>query len=105
MTTLPSMVAAAGIVMALWGPGAVAANPAVSTHQGADDLMEVYIYACQPVEYDFGGVRIDLDEAATLVHQESFLTDHGGSCREFYFGEIVPLLDPERWPFFLPVYR
>lgn len=68
-------------------------------------FVEAYVYGCQPVEYDAAGVREPLDDASRQVHDGLFLVDYRGSCRDFYYGEVVPRLAPEMQPFFLPVDR
>ena len=65
-------------------------------------FVDVYIYACQPVEYDFAGVRQDLNDSATWVHDNLFLRTYDGSCRDFYFAEVVPRLEPGLRPRLMP---
>jgi hypothetical protein len=72
------------------------------TLQPTSAFVEAYVYACQPVEYDNAGVREPLSQVADWVHGRLFLDQYNGSCRDFYFGEVVPRLDGELQPFFIP---
>jgi hypothetical protein len=85
--------------------GAFAESTASETTKAHAAFVEAYIYACQPVEYDFAGIRAHLNEAATQVYDWLFLVEYGGSCRDFYFEVVVPRLEVERQPYFLPVGR
>lgn len=58
-------------------------------------FVEAYVYACQPVEYDFAGARDALGEISKRVHDELFLAQYQSDCRAFYYGEVVPRLAPE----------
>lgn len=69
------------------------------------EIVEAYVFACQPVESDIAGVRQPLDEAAAKVYAELFVTKYDGSCRDFYYLEVVPQLDGEFQPFIIPVIR
>jgi hypothetical protein len=68
-------------------------------------FVETYIYACQPVEYDFAGMKQDLGLAAQSVHDSLFVGDYKSSCRDFYFEQVVPRLKPENRPYFIPIGR
>lgn len=88
---------ATAIVATLSGAGGLAGEPPPATA-----FVDTYVYACQPVEYDFAGARVDLGSAAQQVHDNVFLGEYKGSCREFYFEEVVPRLPTDRRPLFLP---
>jgi hypothetical protein len=92
-----------GALPAVIGAGAPAESAEYWALQPAAAFVEAYVYACQPVEYDFAGVREPLNEVPGRVHDELFLGRYNGSCRAFYFQEVVPRLDGERQPFFVPV--
>ena len=68
-------------------------------------FVDAYVFACQPVEYDFAGNREPLVGIARKVYEQLFLGAHGGSCRGFYFEEVVPRLDVDMRPYFMPVGR
>lgn len=93
-----SRMAIAGAVLALSGTAILAESSKVSMPRPAGAFLDAYVHACQPVEYDFAGVMHNLDEEAKRIHDDLFLGEYGGSCRDFYFGEVVPRLDPERRP-------
>jgi hypothetical protein len=97
--------AAIGLLTAMVSTGTPAETRADWSLQPPAAFVEAYVYACQPVEYDFAGVREPLEDASRQVHDKLFLVDYDGSCRGFYYGEVVPRLAPERQPFFLPVGR
>ena len=94
--------AAAGALLAAIGIS-VFAEKAYGTLQPPAAFVDAYVYACEPVEYDFAGVGHDLSDAGRQVYDDLFLKEHGGSCREFYYGELVPRLDVADRPYFLPV--
>ena len=57
--------------------------------QPREVFLEVYIYACEPVEYDFGGgAKPELTEAGVTMYNELFVKKYASSCRDFYFEEI-----------------
>jgi hypothetical protein len=73
------------------------ASAAMAGHwslQPRTDFFEVYIHACEPVEYDFGGVKLVLSPAAAVMHKDLFIKEYTSSCRDFYFEEIVPRTFP-----------
>jgi hypothetical protein len=51
-------------------------------------FLEVYIYACEPVEYSFAGAKPELTEAGAEMYRELFIKKYASSCRDFYFEEI-----------------
>lgn len=59
-------------------------------------FVEAYVYACQPVEYDFAGAKEALKDASQQVHDKLFLVEYRGNCRDFYYGEVVPRLASEK---------
>ena len=97
--------AAIGLLTAMVSTGTPAETGIDWSLQPPAAFVETYVYACQPVEYDFAGVRDPLKETARQVHDRLFLAEYGGSCGDFYYGEVVPRLAPERQPFFRPVDR
>ena len=97
--------AAIGLLTAMVSTGTPAETGIDWSLQPPAAFVEAYVYACQPVEYDFAGVRDPLKDTTRQVHDRLFLAEYGGSCRDFYYGEVVPRLAPERQPFFLPVGR
>jgi hypothetical protein len=57
--------------------------------QPREVFLEVYIYACEPVEYDFGGgAKPQLTEAGAKMYSDLFVKLYASSCRDFYFEEI-----------------
>jgi hypothetical protein len=57
--------------------------------QPREVFLEVYIYACEPVEYDFGGgTKPELTEAGAKMYSDLFVKVYASSCRDFYFEEI-----------------
>ena len=57
--------------------------------QPREVFLEVYIHACEPVEYDFGGgAKPELTEAGAEMYSELFVKQYASSCRDFYFEEI-----------------
>jgi hypothetical protein len=68
-------------------------------------FVDAYVFACQPVEYDFAGAREPLFGVARKVYEQLLLGAHDGSCRSFYLEEVVPRLDVEMRPYFLPAGR
>lgn len=97
--------AAIGLLTAIISTGTPAETGIDWSLQSSAAFVEAYVYACQPVEYDFAGVREPLKDASRQIHDQLFLVEYRGSCRDFYYGEVVPRLAPERRPFFLPVDR
>lgn len=98
--------AAIGVLTAMVGTGTPAETGVDGLLHPSAAFVEAYVYACQPVEYDFAGVREALKDASRQVHDELFLVEYHGICRDFYYGEVVPRLALERQPFFfLPVDR
>ena len=98
--------AAIGLLTAMVSTGTLAEAGADWSIQPPAAFVEAYVYACQPVEYDFAGVREALRDGPRQVHDKLFLAKYQGSCRDFYYGEVVPRLALERQPFFfLPVDR
>ena len=51
-------------------------------------FLEVYVYACEPVEYSFAGAKPELSEAGAKMYNELFVKQYASSCRDFYFEEI-----------------
>ena len=51
-------------------------------------FLEVYIHACEPVEYDFAGAKPELTSAGAWMYNELFVKQYASSCRDFYFEEI-----------------
>lgn len=51
--------------------------------------FEVYVHACEPVEYDFAGRKLELSEAGALVYDELFVGRHANSCGDFYWDEVA----------------
>lgn len=51
-------------------------------------FLEVYIHACEPVEYDFAGAKPELTNAGATMYNELFVKKYASSCRDFYFEEI-----------------
>jgi hypothetical protein len=68
-------------------------------------FVAAYVDACQPVEYDFGGARESLSSTAVAVRDEIFTRIYGGSCRDFYFNEVVRRLEVDQQPYFIPAAR
>ena len=60
--------------------------------QPREVFLEVYIYACEPVEYDFAGAKPALTSAGAWMYNELFGKKYASSCRDFYFEEISFLL-------------
>jgi hypothetical protein len=56
-------------------------------------FVEAYVYACQPVEYDFAGARYELSVVGRWIHDNLFLTEQRGNCRDFYLAEVAPRLE------------
>ena len=102
MTVIP---AAIGLLTAMISTGTPAETRADWSLQSSAAFVEAYVYACQPVEYDFAGVREALKDASRQVHDKLFLVEYRGVCSDFYYGEVEPRLPPERQPFFLPLDR
>jgi len=61
-------------------------------------FIDAYVFACQPVEYDFAGSRAPLSDAAHQVYEQVVLDKYGDNCRTFYFEEIVPRLPKDQQP-------
>ena len=100
---ITAMTMVAGIVGILAAPvsGARAGPQADWAALPGSAFVDAYVFACQPVEYDFAGVQAPLQGAALDVYEQLFVRTYGNSCRAFYFGEVVPRLDPDRRPFFI----
>ena len=94
--------AAVGLLTAMVSTGTPAETGADRSLQSSAAFVEAYVYACQPVEYDFAGVREALNDASRQVHDKLFLLEYHGICRDFYYGEVAPRLALERQPFFWP---
>jgi hypothetical protein len=94
--------AAIGLLTAMVSTGTPAETGADLSLQSSAAFVEAYVYACQPVEFDNAGVREPLNQVADWVHGKLFLDRYNGSCRDFYFEEVVPRLDVELQPFFIP---
>ena len=92
------MAVMAGILPMMAGTGALGAGA-----EPRAAFVDAYIYACQPVEHDFAGVQQNLSEAAERVYDEVFRAAYLGSCRDFYYAEVVPLLEVDQRPYFLTV--
>ena len=56
--------------------------------QPREVFLEVYIHACEPVEYDFAGAKPELTDAGARMYNELFVKQYASSCRDFYFEEI-----------------
>jgi hypothetical protein len=56
--------------------------------QPREVFFEVYIYACEPVEYAFAGAKPELSQAGAEMYRELFIKKYASSCRDFYFEEI-----------------
>jgi hypothetical protein len=97
--------AAIGLLIAMVSTSTPAETGADWSLQSSAAFVEAYVYACQPVEYDFAGVREPLKGASRQVHDQLFLVEYRGICHDFYYGQVVPRLPPERRPFFLTVER
>ncbi len=65
-------------------------------------FIDAYVFACQPVEYDFAGSRAPLSDAARQVYEQVVLDRYGDNCRSFYFEEVVPRLAKDQRPHLLP---
>jgi hypothetical protein len=90
-----TVTAIALLTLAVFAVAPIAAKaPAVPAEPPLSTAFEVYVYACQPVEYDFAGAMPPLSEAAVSVHDELFANYYGNSCRDFYYGEIAWRLVP-----------
>lgn len=87
--------AAIGLLIATVSTGLHAETGADWSLKSSAAFVEAYVYACQPVEYDFAGVREPLKDASQQVYDELFLVEYRGVCRDFYYGEIAPRLAPE----------
>lgn len=61
-------------------------------------FMETYVFACQPVEYDFAGARDPLRPVALEIYEQVFVVKYDSDCRDFYFEEVVPRLDLDLRP-------
>ena len=60
--------------------------------QPREVFLEVYIYACEPVEYSFAGAKPELTDAGAKMYSELLVKQYASSCRDFYFEEISLLL-------------
>ena len=82
------------LAAALGGVPVLAAAPASAERlaywylQPREVFLEVYVYACEPVEYSFAGAKPELSEEGTEMYRELFIKKHASSCRDFYFEEI-----------------
>jgi hypothetical protein len=61
-------------------------------------FIDAYVFACQPVEFDFAGSRAPLSDAARQVYQQGVLDKYGDNCSSFYFEEVVPRLAKDQRP-------
>ena len=84
--------AALGSMPALAVAPASAGREAFWYLQPREVFLEVYIYACEPVEYDFAGAKPALTSAGAWMYNELFGKKYASSCRDFYFEEISFLL-------------
>lgn len=96
---------AAGATIALLPVLATAAHAETAidwSRQPKASFVEAYVFACQPVEYDFAGARETLKEAALEIYEQLFVGTYGSNCRDFYFDEVVPRLDVDQRPLLVP---
>ena len=90
--TLPGlMIAAAGTLVALTSTSALAEVASLGPNPKGP-FVEAYVYACQPVEYDFAGGRHELSVVGRWIHDNLFLVEQQGNCRDFYVAEVEPRL-------------
>jgi len=82
------LAAALGSVPVLASAPASAERLAYWYLQPREVFLEVYVYACEPVEYSFAGAKPELSEAGAKMHNELFVKVHASSSRDFYFEEI-----------------
>lgn len=99
---ISSLAAAALALAAPHVLGTATSTPAMSEGPTASSYMAAYVYACQPIEFDFAGVQLPIDPVATRIHSELFLAKYHGSCRDFYYAAVAPLLPGERQPYHFP---
>jgi hypothetical protein len=84
--------AALGCTTGLVAAPVSAGHEAFWRSQSREVVIEVYIYACEPVEYDFGGAKPALSIAAAWMYDELFVAKYASSCRDFFFEEVSYLL-------------
>jgi hypothetical protein len=101
---IATMIAAAtvGALAAMVAASAWAETKEYWSLQPKAAFVDAYVFACQPVEYDFAGVRDPLKGMALKVYEQLFLGEYHDSCRDFYFEEVVPRLDPDLRPQLFP---
>lgn len=95
---VPKSLATAAAILA-GAAGGVHAEDTV----GPSAFMDAYVYACQPVEYDFAGREQPLDETAQRIYDELYVGKYARSCLDFFYHEVVGFIDAERQPYFTPV--
>lgn len=94
--------AAAALLLAAVSVEARAESAAYWSEQPNAAFVAAYVFACQPVEYDFAGRRDPLGDVAGKIYEELFAGTYGGNCQDFYFGEVVPRLDSDQRPLLVP---
>jgi hypothetical protein len=92
MTVPAKMIAVLGALLALTSTQAVAETASLGPNPRGP-FVEAYVYACQPVEYDFAGGKHELSVVGRWIHDNLFLTEQRGSCRDFYVAEVAPRLE------------
>jgi hypothetical protein len=97
--------AAAGLLAGIAPVPALADAPIDWTTQPRAAFVAAYVFGCQPVEQDFAGAREPLNTSAARVYDELFVSQYREDCADFYFKEVVPRLDPDLRPHFLPAAR
>ena len=102
MKTARMIMATVGVLPAMVTGSALAESVEDWSLQPKAAFVEAYVYACQPVEYDFAGAREPLTEVGRKVYEQLYLGAYKGSCRSFYFEEVVPRLDVDLRPYLLP---
>jgi hypothetical protein len=89
---------AAGVLLASLATGARAETAADWSQQPKAAFVEAFVFACQPVEYDFAGARDPLKPTALAIYERLFVGTYHSNCRDFYFDEVVPRLDIDQRP-------
>ncbi len=72
------------------------------SHQPKAPFVEAYVFACQPVEYDFAGAQEPLRGVAIKIYEQLLLGEYDDNCSSFYFNEVFPRLDANLRPHLLP---